>query len=955
MKDKSDNMTSIQHARKILGALKNSNASSEVEQLENYLNDLEKDNTELSQTIKEIQSSQADLQELINKYDDLFQKAPVGFVTFDEKFRMLEINQAALNMLKITQDDVGKHLFLEYISPENEIQFKDQLIKLKKTSETQKSELKIRDNNGDSKHVFIDTTISDNKVSGKIYRSVIQDVTKHLDTESSLRIATSKYNRIAENPNLLLLEITHEGKLHYANSTFMRLFDISEHDFGVLPITDIIYSKDRNLFLQKLDKLFTEDKNIDFTFRFGQNAKNLRYIECSGDDTFHVNGIRTALFIAYDVTDRLNIEKELRWSEQIYKTLTHNLPGMDVYVYNKDMEYILVAGNEHEKHGLMLSSYIGESVYEAHNRKTRQLFIPFYESAIEGKLKSKEIRLGRDIYFLDAIPLKDSNNEVYAGMILLQNITEEKLVEEDLTKAKEEAEKANRAKSEFLANISHEIRTPLNAIIGFSEQLDKTKLDTAQQKFNDLILNSSNHLLSIVNEILILFKIEVGKVAIEKSPFNVRKVFQEVYDLFKTRADKKNLEFIHYVEDSIPNVLIGDSLRLKQILINLVSNAIKFTNFGSVSMFCTKVEEIDDSIRMSIRVKDTGVGIAENEMANIFKEFSQEDASLTRKFGGSGLGLSICKKLVDLYGGNISANSIKNIGTEFEVELTLPKSTESAIDDHEEINDVSENALAGRKVLLVDDDETNRFLGETILENWNMIYDQAEDGEHAIQKLNKYTYDLILLDIHMPKVSGIDVTKYIRSQKNNPNHHIKIIAVTANVVKSDIEQYMATGMQDYVLKPFREQELFNKMCKVLGLKQNTEIKQDIPDVSIANTNSTNGDGRKYDLDELMNVAKGDSGFFNKMISSFITNVSAGMDKIEANRNQNNWVLVGETAHKLISSFKFFKINDVVERLRKIEDKTLKEKDIDQADAMVESLSTDVKKLINDLENEVMKH
>ncbi len=954
MKVQDQSKVQLKNVFEWLEQLRQNDHSSEVHQVENILKNLQTENTELKNKVRELQQNKVELEDAKNRYEGLYHKSPIGFVTFDDAFNILECNDATLFLLKTSRQQVGSMKLLDFLPAEFQKEFKAQISTLHTVNDMRKSELQIVDSEENINYVIIDTSLISEGGKKQTYSASIQNVTNLKNTESDLRLATNKYNRLAENSNLLLMEVNESGTLCYANSSFLNLFNVKSKELGNLSISNFIFPKDRKIFVGKLDNLFQTGEGIDFIFRFGQNEKEIRYIECSADESFQINKVNTALIVAYDVTDRLNVEKELRWSEQIYKTLTHNLPGMDVYVYNKDMEYILVAGNENEKHGLNLSDYIGQSVNEAYNRNTRKLLLPLYESAIEGKFKSREIRIERDSYFVDAIPLKNTDDEVYAGMILLQNITDEKLVKDDLRTAKEVAESANRAKSEFLANISHEIRTPLNAIIGFSEQLDKTELSENQQKFNDLILSSSNHLLSIVNEIIILFKIEVGKVVIEKVPFDVRKVFDEVYELFKIRADKKSIEFIQYVGESVPKVLIGDALRLKQILINLVSNAVKFTNFGSVSLIGSLKEDLEDKIRLSLKVKDTGIGIAENELPNIFKEFSQEDASLTRKFGGSGLGLSISKKLVDLYGGEISVNSIKNIGTEFDIELVLAKGDDNDIISSNEMDYIDIKLLEDTTVLLVDDDETNRFLGETILKSWNVIFDLAEDGEEAIKKLNENTYDLILLDIHMPKVSGIDVTKYIRSQRNNPNHNIKIIAVTANVIKSDVEKYLSSGMQDYVLKPFREQELFNKICNILEIPMNEQAyneKEDIVDSGL----HFDRQGKKYDLNGLLNVSKGDAGFFNKMIYSFIQNASTGMDKILMHRDSQEWKQLGETAHKMISSFKFFKVSGLVEKLKKIEDKTLKSKGDENVNEMVDSLHAEVSEIIHNLEEEIIEN
>ncbi len=344
----------------------------------------------------------------------------------------------------------------------------------------------------------------------------------------------------------------------------------------------------------------------------------------------------------------------------------------------------------------------------------------------------------------------------------------------------------------------------------------------------------------------------------------------------------------------------------------------------------------------------------EDELKLIFSEFSQADASITRKYGGSGLGLAICKKLIDLQNGRIKVESTKNVGTIFKTVLPLKVGDVSDLTEERAYLSVDKSLLADiKKVLLVDDDETNRFLGQTILENWGIENEMAVDGEDAIHKLTKEKFDLLLLDIHMPKVSGIDVTKYIRSQRDNPNRDIKIIAITANIVRGDVIRYMSAGMDNYIIKPFREQELFNKICHVFQIHAvpDESLKIEEEKLVLRDIKSTS---KPYSLDELVNVAKGDPKFFNKMIISFISNIESGLEKIKSAEKTENWNDVGEAAHKLISSCRFFQLDPMAESLRNIENNTLTEKNPEQAIKYIRKFEKLENEIIPQLRNEIIE-
>ena len=264
--------------------------------------------------------------------------------------------------------------------------------------------------------------------------------------------------------------------------------------------------------------------------------------------------------------------------------LIENLPDIDVYLFDTRFRHVLAGGREKEKMKLTNADFTGRTLFEVYDEKTQKRLFPFYKNALEGKLSEGEIRIKKQIYFVSATPVFNYRNQVVGGALIAQNVTKEKEVERNLIKAKKEAEEADKAKSVFLANMSHEIRTPLNAIIGFTELLEKTELTSNQKKFGELISQSSEHLLSVVNEILFLFKLGMGKIFIEKVPFNVPDLIQNVHGSLLLQADEKKLDFTWQIQKDVPEILIGDPYRIKQILINLASNAIKFTDRGTVNI-----------------------------------------------------------------------------------------------------------------------------------------------------------------------------------------------------------------------------------------------------------------------------------------------------------------------------------------------------------------------------------
>ena len=684
---------------------------------------------------------------------------------------------------------------------------------------------------------------------------------------------------------------------------------------GALHISDLLKIEEQDVFSARIDRLLAsrESQEFETIIRSTQGIPLAATIslellsEKSGEELI-LAGVN---FSNTTMTDIKNYQQ----------IVIDNLPDIDVFLFDTDYRYVLAGGREKERFGLSNSYFAGKTLFEAFEEKVHKRLFPFYRKALSGEMADGEIRIGDQVYYIWATPVLNFYQEVVGGTAIVQNVTKDKEVEARLKKAKDDAQKADHAKSVFLANMSHEIRTPLNAIVGFAEQLANSELSKKQEDFVRFINDSSEHLLSLVNEILILFKLGMGKVHIDHIAFNMTQVLNVIYNSFIIRANEKKLQLSVQIDPKIPDTLVGDPFRLRQVVINLMSNALKYTDVGRVELRCILMKEDEQTLVLRFEVEDTGMGISPELKPVIFDEFTQSSANLDKKRKGAGLGLTICKKLVELMGGQIEVESEEGRGSLFAVSLPFQKASEQERAEHDSHYSLRENLLEGKKILFADDDEYNLLLAETVLSNWNADFRLARNGEEAYNLLLLNHYDIVLLDIHMPKMNGMEVIQEIRKNTTSPNHKTKALAVTANVLKSDLKIYMHHGFNGYVLKPFKERELYNKICNVLQLISGHVGQEDAPISDPAKSVKN----QAFDTENLWLTSNGDREFFNKMIDTFVRNSNnLKSDFIMALKNEN-WSDLGEKAHRAIPSFKFFGLSDLVEQLENIENLALRDK------------------------------
>ena len=648
-----------------------------------------------------------------------------------------------------------------------------------------------------------------------------------------------------------------------------------------------LHTKNQELLFQaqQLKKL-----NTDLNAQKLRSDYSLSLIEASHDPLF-------AISPEGKITDMNNASVEVTGIGR------HELIGTDFFEYFTEPEKALEVYKKVFEKGFIADSPL------ILRHKNGKLIHVLFNGAVYND--DKENVLGAAIVARDVTNQKRIETELIEAKIFAELATE--IAEEakiNAENAKAIAENAMKAKQQFLSNMSHEIRTPMNAIIGFTKVLFRTDLTYKQKEYLSAIKISGDALIVLINDILDLAKVDAGKMTFEKTPFKMESSITAMLHLFENKIQEKNLKLVKEYDNKIPDVLVGDPIRLHQIVLNLVSNAVKFTFKGKITVSVDLLHEDHEKVILKFAVTDTGIGISEEKIGTIFENFQQATSGTSKLYGGTGLGLAIVKQLVEPQGGTIRVNSIIHEGSTFSFTLPFQKTNDKAQLENEVTKIESE--LKNIKVLVVEDIPLNQLLMKTLLDDFGFERDIAENGKIAIEKLKEKEYEIILMDLQMPEMNGFEATEYIRKTMKST---IPIIALTADVTTVDLAKCKAVGMDDYLAKPVDEKQLYNKIVSILNQSKLNKLPQNQIDKFEDNI-VTEEKIRCINLGYLNQRTKSNPKLMMEMITLYLGQVPPLVQTMKQGLADQNWSLLAASAHKMIPSFSIVGISSNYENMAK---------------------------------------
>jgi len=736
----------------------------------------------------------------------------------------------------------------------------------------------------------------------------------------SLKLASQYSLSLIEASLDPLITINPEGKITDMNEALVNITGLARHQLKGTDFLDYFTEpqKAREVYQEVFAKGSVADSPLTLRHKDGKLTDVLFNGSVYKDDLGKVQGV---VIVARDVTAQ---KLASQYARSLIEASLDPLFTINPSGKITDLNEASVSITEMSRDKIIGTDFFD---YFTEPQKAREVYQEVYANGFVADypliMKDNEhtnVLLNGSVY-------TDERGNVLGVVVVARDITDQKRIETELIEAKvfaelatiiaEEAkgkaesatviaESAVKAKQQFLSNMSHEIRTPMNAIIGFTKVVLKTDLTSKQKEYLTAIKLSGDALIVLINDILDLAKVDAGKMIFQQTPFKMSLSISAMLHLFETKIQEKNLELVKEYDPNIPDVLIGDPVRLHQIILNLVSNAVKFTSKGKIIVSIRLLTQDEEKVSIEFSVSDTGIGIPENKIERIFENFQQASSGTSRLYGGTGLGLAIVKQLVEPQGGSIHVKSVVGEGSTFSFILSFLKTTEEA-EIETEIEEL-DTEIKNIKVLVAEDIPLNQLLMKTLLDDFGFERDIAANGRIAIEKLKEKTYDIILMDLQMPEMNGFEATEYIRNEMKSK---IPIIALTADVTTVDLAKCKAVGMNDYIAKPVDERLLYNK---IVGLvKKPTLIKYN------ANDNDEQMEGKKsrcIDLDYLIRRTKSNPNLMMEMISLYLEQTPPLISTMKQSFKDKDWHLLYSAVHKMIPSFSIMGISTDFENMAK---------------------------------------
>ena len=771
-------------------------------------------------------------------------------------------------------------------------------------------------------------TIKDHKLTdvlfnGSVYKDennivigavvVARDITEQKKVEQDLLEYKHLFN---ENFDFACIANA-DGYFEVVNKSFEKVLGYSEKELLNNSFLKYIHPDDVESTLKEIENLSNGKRTLNFINRYKKKNGDTVLLDWKANFNKITNKIYA---IARDITEQKEAEQKLLNSIKEISDYKFALDAATIVDITDNLGNLTYVNQNFEK----ISQYSADELigfdhsFINSNYHTKEFMSHLWATISNGKIWKNEIKnrsKNGDFYWVNStiIPFLNQNGTPNQYVAISIDITAQKKQEQELTEAKvfaelatsiaeeaqTKAEEAVKSKQQFLSNMSHEIRTPMNAIIGFTKVMFKTELTLKQKEYITAIKMSGDALIVLINDILDLAKVDSGKMTFEQAPFKLSLSIAAMLHLFETKIQEKNLELITEYDPKIPEVLLGDSIRLNQIILNLVSNAVKFTTNGKITVNIRMLHQDDKKVILEFAISDTGIGIPAEKLNTIFENFQQASSGTSRLYGGTGLGLAIVKQLVEAQNGTIHLKSKINEGSTFSFVLTFDKTNAEAILDTEIIE--LDTDLKDIKILVVEDMPLNQLLMKTLLDDFGFESDITANGKKAIEKLETKQYDIILMDLQMPEMNGFEATDYIR---NTLKSEIPIIALTADVTTVDLAKCKAVGMNDYIAKPVDERLLYSKI--VSFMKKPIVVQ---PDEILTIVNDEIKIIKYTDLNFLLKKTKSDPKLMMEMIQLYLEQTPPLIIEMKNSFQTKNWKLLQASVHKMIPSFSIMGIHN----------------------------------------------
>lgn len=930
---------------------------------------------ELQQNINALKESQARLKTSEERMGLLVDNIKdYAIVMLDPTGTILNWNEGAIGISGYSSDEVvGQHVGVFYTEEDiRSGQPGAHLAEAREKGEFQTEGWRRRkDGSLFWAHITI-TSLYDEQHTMRGYVKIARDITEQKRAENSIRQSRAQLAMSQQLAHIGSWELDLETKsLNWSD----ELYNI----YGYTPTQEEIkfermflltHPADRETVMNTILDAISKEISFDFQRRIVRSDGAVRTLHSLGEVIFNNEGKASKMVGAdQDITERLHEEEMEKLAMAATKTFN------SVIIANSEgrIEWVNEGFTK-------LTGYSFEEIQNTHGELLRRggltglsrEMVDYQKLLHENKpvvYESKNYaKNGHEYWVITTLtPVIGHDGKIEKIIAIDSDISERKKVEEDLIlsnriaehslkkgnkaladllRAKKELEASMTIKEQFLAKMSHEIRTPMNAIVGLSEIMLEGNLTHDQRECMDAIKLSSQNLLAIINDILDFSKMSSGKVELESIPFKPAEVLEGVLSTVGFTATRKGIKLsVIRDEKTLPDYVMGDGVRLRQILLNLVSNSIKFTERGSITIRQELVESDDMKVTMRFTVTDTGIGIPADRLSNIFDSFTQASNETSRKYGGTGLGLTIVKQLAELHGGSVDVKSKPGEGSVFIVTLKYARTPERILAQEVQHKTEHDISLEGKRILLAEDNEMNQMLVKRVFEKWNFDLDIAANGKIAVDKLAAEHYDLILMDVQMPEMDGYETTRYIRTKLPPEKSNIPIIAMTAHAIVGEAEKCISAGMNDYISKPFNRNVLYEKMAALLK-------KQPVLDVVAHESPGGNNQQRfqTIDLTYLNDLAEGSEEFIQRMIRAFMLQTPQLIEQMKKGAAEQNWANVRAAAHKMKPSMDFIGIHSIKSVVADIENFAAGEKNLVQIPSMIDKVAQVCHEAMHELES-----